>query len=32
MMPYTRKVIMGTGLSLILALTDASARADDWYL
>jgi rare lipoprotein A len=31
MMPYTRKVIMGAGLSLILALTDASARADDWY-
>ena len=31
MMPYTRKVIMGAGLSLILALTEASARADGWY-
>src|SRR5205085_7244749 len=31
MMPDTRKVIVGVGLSLILALTKASAGADDWY-
>lgn len=31
MMPCMRKVIMGVGLSLILALTEAPARADDWY-
>ena len=31
MMPYIRKVTMGAGLSLILAMAAASARADAWY-
>jgi rare lipoprotein A (peptidoglycan hydrolase) len=31
MMPYTRKVIIGAGLSLLLGLTGVSAHADDWY-
>src|SRR5262245_38869420 len=31
MMPCTRKVIIGVALSLMLAVTGASARADDWY-
>src|SRR5512144_1367586 len=31
MMPYIRKVTMGAGLALMLAFTEASARADDRY-
>ena len=31
MMPCARKVIIGVVLSLMLAVTGASARADDWY-
>src|SRR5713101_142034 len=31
MMPFTRSVIVGVGLWLVLGITGECAHADDWY-